>query len=213
MNSHDHTPDSHDHAPDSHDRSEPSGPGRPLGFWLTTVDRAIAREFAAAFDDLEVTRREWRLLNLIGGEARDERLSMKLERRPELVASLVERGWIAGDAGDLHLTDDGRAALATLGERVRGIRSRIAEAVPADDYATTVATLEAIARELGWSEDRPDRPGRRFGRGPRRFRDPHWAGPRFGHHGGSGHADGDDHRHRHGHGHGHGHARCVHDHR
>lgn len=30
------------------------------------------------------------------------------------------------------------------------IRSRIADAVPAEDYATTVATLEAIARELGW---------------------------------------------------------------
>lgn len=147
----------------SHD--EASASNRPLGFWLKTLDRLIAREFAAAFDDIDVTRREWRLLNLIGGDVRDERLTAKLDGRPHLVASLVERGWVAAAPGDLRLTDDGRAALEALGERVSGIRSRVANAVPAEDYATTVATLEAIARELGWDEAvdvEGGRRGRRF---------------------------------------------------
>jgi hypothetical protein len=143
---------------------------RPLGFWLKTVDRLIATEFAAAFDDLDVTRREWRLLNLIAGDVRDERLTAELEARPHLVEPLVERGWVAGGPGDRRLTDDGRAALDSLGERVAGIRSRVAGAVPAEDYATTMTTLEAIARELGWN-DGETRPGRRGGpRGDRGHR-------------------------------------------
>lgn len=212
--------------------------GRPLGFWLKTVDRLIAREFLAAFDDLDVTRREWRLLNLIGRDVRDERLTAKLTRRPGIVAPLVERGWVSGEAGDWRLTDDGREALEGLGERVGGIRSRIADAVPAADYETTVTTLEAIARELGWNEaDAETRPGRRFGRGARGHRGhgapgaPRWPGARPGRPGGFGHPGARDEVHVHVHVHGdrgrgrasdrhgdphhsgHGRGRCGHDHR
>ncbi|HEX6954111.1 MAG TPA: hypothetical protein VF156_04450 [Agromyces sp.] len=158
----------HDSTPHAHDRDASEAP-RPLGFWLKTVDRLVSREFAAAFDDLDVTRREWRLLNLIAGDVPDERLTAKLAARPHLVASLVDRGWVAEHDGAWRVTDDGRAALSSLGEHVNRIRSRVADAVPAEDYATTLATLEAIARELGWDEEaeRAERPHRHFGHGPR----------------------------------------------
>ena len=62
------------------------------------------------------------------------------------------------------LTDEGRAAKERLGAIVEGIRSRVAGAVTPDDFATTLASLEAIARELGWDENaRMPRAG--FGRG------------------------------------------------
>lgn len=154
----------HDSTPHADDREAPEAL-RPLGFWLKAVDRLVSRELAAVFDDLGVTRREWRLLNLIAGDVRDDRLTAKLAARPHVVASLVDRGWVADGDGEWRVTDDGRAALASLGERVSGIRSRIAGAVPAEDYATTLATLEAIARELGWDEqaDRTWRAERRHG--------------------------------------------------
>jgi hypothetical protein len=178
----DHDPADHDAAPAAGDNetdegSEPTAP-RPLGFWLKTVDALIDREFEAAFADLGVTRRDWRLLNLIGGEVRDDRLRARLDARPHRVLPLVERGWVAGEPGAWTLTDEGRDALASLGERVGEIRSRVGGAVSSDDYATTMASLEAIARELGWDEARLDaRPyaGRR-GRGP--WGMPPWAGHR-----------------------------------
>ena len=49
----------------------------------------------------------------------------------------------------------------TLGDTAR-------EGVSDEDYATTMATLEKMARNLGWTEsDRHAGPGRGFGRGPR----------------------------------------------
>ena len=59
----------------------------------------------------------------------------------------------------------------TLGDTAR-------EGVSDEDYATTMATLEKMARNLGWSDDQ--RPERGFGRG---------FGPegRFGHRRGHGH--------------------------
>ncbi|MBM7502706.1 MarR family winged helix-turn-helix transcriptional regulator [Agromyces aurantiacus] len=164
MNTHDHDhdlPDPVDETPEADDLGEhdaaadaPADPTtRPLGFWLKTVDRLIDREFETAFADLGVTRRDWRLLNLLGGEARDERLLAKLDARPHRLDDLVDRGWVAGEPGAWTLTDGGRDALAALGERVAAIRSRIGGAVSSDDYATTLTTLEAMARELGWSEE------------------------------------------------------------
>lgn len=202
----------HDSTTHADDRDAPEAP-RPLGFWLKTVDRLVSREIAAAFDDLDVTRREWRALNLIAGDVRDDRLTAKLAARPHLVDSLVDRGWVADDDGEWRVTDDGRAALASLGERVSGIRSRVAGAVPAEDYATTLATLEAIARELGWDEEaeRADRQHRHGGHGShdRRYRRHGWGHRRFG-----GGRPGDEvhvHVHLHGGHRGHrGHGRCAH---
>jgi hypothetical protein len=47
----------------------------------------------------------------------------------------------------------------------RGLGDKAREGVSDEDYATTVATLEKMARNLGWDEDdRPERPFGRFGR-------------------------------------------------
>ncbi|GAA2033072.1 hypothetical protein GCM10009819_16430 [Agromyces tropicus] len=162
------------------DASEPShgrsASDRPLGFWLKTVDRLIAAEVEAALADLDVTRRDWRRLNLVAGEVRDEHLLTRLDARPHKLDDLVERGWVAGGPGDWSLTDAGREALDRLTDRVGRIRARVAGTVTEEDFATTVASLEAIARELGWDASAPEPSGRgprgaRFGdrRGP-------WAG-------------------------------------
>lgn len=236
MNSHTNDNDN-DNDNDNTDTAEPpeSAVPRPLGYWLKAVDRLIDREFETAFADLDATRRDWRLLNVIGGDVTDERLLAKLDARPHRLLPLVERGWVAGEPGAWTLTDAGRDALDTLGERVSAIRSRVGGAVSSEDYATTLASLEAIARELGWSEADADawrragRAGRR-GRGPwgmrpgpgfRRFGRPPFGsgfGPGFGRDFGPGEDDdcthpGHAHGHRHpgreheGHGHGdHGYA-------
>ncbi|GAA1976423.1 hypothetical protein [Microbacterium pumilum] len=138
---------------------------RPIGYWLRTVDSYITREFARAFDDAGVSRRDWMLLNLISGDVEAPGFAERLARKGKRLRGLEQRGWVeeAGD-GTWTLTDDGRAAKERLGAVVDGIRTRVAGAVSPEDFATTLASLEAIARELGWDENERG-PWAGFGRG------------------------------------------------
>ncbi len=172
---------------------------RPFGFWLKLVDRRLSDEMAELFADEGLGRRDWRALNLLAGSESDEHLAAKLEARPQLLHRLAEHGWLEPTGAEPHrpgLTEAGREARERLQSRVDGLRSRIAGAVSEEDFATTLRTLEAVARELGWDESQPLPRGRRGGR---RVGDEH------GHehhgrrrHGGHGH---DGHRHGRGHGH------------
>lgn len=137
---------------------------KPIGFWLRTVDRLIAAEFAELFAAEGLTRGDWRRLNLIAGTFDDPRMAERLASRPEKLDRLIERGWVAGDAGSLQLTDAGREAYESLLERVNALRARVAGAVDPEAFATTMASLEAIAREFGYAEGRRAPHGRGFGR-------------------------------------------------
>ena len=137
---------------------------RPLGYWLRTVDGLLTREFFAAFEGEGVTRRDWMLLNLLSGDIEIPGLAERIARKGKRLRGLADRGW-AEEQGDgtWTLTDEGRAAKARLGGIVDSLRERVAGAVSPEDFATTTASLEAIARELGWDETDSD-PRRGFGR-------------------------------------------------
>lgn len=123
---------------------------RPLGFWLKTVDRQLAAQFATAFEAEGASRRDWRLLNIIDGTAESDR-----PLRGPRVRALAERGWIARANDTWTLTEEGRAAKERLSVAVEEVRARVRGAVPADDLATTLSTLETLARSLGWDENAP----------------------------------------------------------
>ena len=225
------------------DAESPSTPAdrRPLGYWLRALDGLLTSEFATVFQSEGITRRDWMLLNLLAGTVDAPETADRLARKSKHLRRLEHLGWVeeSGD-GTWMLTDTGREAHERLGAAVSGIRSRVAGAVPAEDYATTMATLEAIARELGWDERRTSG-GRGLGRG-RRFAGrggfgagapsglDHGFGPRHGMsrgeawasgadengcrgHGPHGHHGHGHHGHGHGHGnHGHGHGHGNHGH-
>lgn len=226
------------------ENTEPETPGiptdrRPLGYWLQTVDGLITREFAAAFENEGITRRDWMLLNLLSGDVDVPGFAERFARKSKHLRRLEDLGW-AEEQGDgtWALTDAGREAKDRLGGIVSGIRSRVAGAVTPEEFATTMASLEAIAREFGWDESaelprgrgwgrrfggpRPFRPDLRFGFGPHRGFEPGrpgrpgWAGTDP-HHGashgeawgGRGHGDEECHGH---HGRGHFGHHSHHDH-
>ncbi|WP_127473528.1 MarR family winged helix-turn-helix transcriptional regulator [Microbacterium sulfonylureivorans] len=183
MNTDDHDID--DHNTDGETAATPTD-RRPLGYWLRAVDSLLTGEFAAAFEKEGVTRRDWMLLNLLSGDSETPGFADRLAHKGKRLRRLEDLGW-AEEQGDgtWTLTDAGREAKERLGTVVGGIRSRVAGAVPPDDYATTMASLEAIARELGWDESTPAARGRGWGR---RFGGPRAFGPaRFGHGAGFGH--------------------------
>ncbi|MDF2576153.1 MAG: hypothetical protein K0S05_3065, partial [Agromyces sp.] len=137
---------------------------RPLGFWLKVVDRRISEEMETLFEADGITRRDWRMLNLLAGTAQDEHLADRLHAKPQVLHRLVERGWVAGFPPEI--TDTGREARERLETKVTALRQRVAGSVPPEDFAITMRSLEAIARELGWDETQPPPRG---GRGGRRF--------------------------------------------
>lgn len=140
---------------------------RPLGFWLRTVDHLISRAFAQALAAEDVNRRDWMLLNALSGAVDVPGFADKLARRSRRLDDFIERGWVAETGSGWELTDEGRAAHERLADIVQGLRERVAGAVSPDEFATMTASLESIARELGWDENArmPRGRGRGFGRG------------------------------------------------
>ena len=154
--------------------TEPSRPAdRPLGYWLRVVDGLLTREFASALDAEGITRRDWMALNVLSGDIDALELRDRLARKGKRLRALEDRGWVEEHGGgSWSLTDLGRAEKERIGAIVDGIRSRVAGAVGDDAYAALTASLEAIARELGWNEHAAERGGRP-GFGP-------FGGPGFG---------------------------------
>ncbi|GAA5145801.1 hypothetical protein GCM10025768_03530 [Microbacterium pseudoresistens] len=147
---------------------------RPFGYWIKAVDRLMAAEFATAFENEGVTRRDWRLLNRVDGSVDTGR-----PVHPAKLRRLVALGWV--DADELTLTDAGRTAKERLAAIVDGIRSRVAGAVEPEEFEAMTSALQKIAREFGWEEGaRLPRP-RRHGARHRRGRDDHRHGGRHSH--------------------------------
>lgn len=87
---------------------------------------------------------------------RDARREHQRNHRVEAtIADFAERGWVArsGERNEtVELTEAGRAAYASALERIQGLRESMTAGISEADYATTIATLEAMARNLGWRE-------------------------------------------------------------
>ncbi|MGG7507937.1 hypothetical protein [Plantibacter sp. YIM 135249] len=91
----------------------------------------------------------------------------------DIVDEFVDRGWVTTEDG-IALTDAGREAHAALLTKVTAIRSTVTDAVSPEDFATTMASLESIARGFGWDESTASERGPRGRRehGPRGHRTP-----------------------------------------
>lgn len=165
---------------------------RSLRYWLRAADAVISRDTAERFAAEGATRRDLRILSMISGATEvPERLRERLERGGKRIFALADRGWIEHVDGAWQLTDAGTAAHERLAALTQQTRDRTAGAVSPEDLSTTLATLETIAREFGWTEDT---------RLPRRG---------YGHQRGlgAGHDRCGDHRQDRGYGYGHGHGR------
>lgn len=136
----------------------------PLGYWLRLVDRLIEDMFESTLGEHGVTRTQWQLMNALGDGAADrgalERSIAPFTARTadaedgtvaDLLDELVESDWLVVDADTFRLTDTGSDALSRLTVIVSAQRDRMTDGVSADDYAVTLASLEHMARNLGWA--------------------------------------------------------------
>ena len=142
-----------------HPRTGPRSHRNPsLGFWLRVTDSLAAERMRSALDARELTRRDWRTLGAVArahaatGEhpEREARMRERLARADARLHELSDRGFVAGTSGAWELTATGTDTLTQLRAERETIREQITAAVTPEALATTTATLEAIARELGW---------------------------------------------------------------
>ncbi|WP_349899209.1 MarR family winged helix-turn-helix transcriptional regulator [Parafrigoribacterium soli] len=133
---------------------------RPIGFWLKLVDRLIDEQFERALADFEVTRHQWELLNILSpGPGTLTRLNHELEpfldasagaNAAEHLAGLIDRGWVDVAFEYYELTGEGASKHAELHRVVAKNRTGALADLSEEDYATTLRSLERVARTLGW---------------------------------------------------------------
>lgn len=137
---------------------------RSLGYWLKLVDSLIDEQFEATLEEHGVTRRQWQVLNLLEQQpATEAQLNAGLspffaspdepQTLHEHLAELVESGWVAVAEGEYSITDRGHISLLKLSELVEKIRTHSGQDLDGSEYDATVASLEKIARNLGWDPE------------------------------------------------------------
>lgn len=142
---------------------------RPLGFWLKLVDSLIAKQFAVVLEEHGVTRLQWQLLNTLAKKpATHDELTHALgpylaptpadepDTLDEHLAELIESGWIVSDGGVLSLSGQGGTGWEKLNEVVTNMREASSAGISAEQYATTVGSLQRMAENLGWDGSSPE---------------------------------------------------------
>lgn len=141
---------------------------RPVGYWLKLVDRLIDQSFDDVFLRTGLTRRHWQVLNMIRdgvsdattvdsvlspfatpggtGVATGQAAGVTAE-----ISDLRTRGWVAQGGSGWEVTVAGQHAYHDLLDAVSISRERLAEGITREQYDQTIATLEQMARNLGWT--------------------------------------------------------------
>ncbi len=161
---------------------------RPLGYWLRAIDGPLRENMRDAFATFGVTRREWRTLTTLkagpasaaaieaalpprrGKGPRPEHTHREHRTFEQLLDGFVSRGWASLDRGSYALTAEGERIHEAVLANVQKVRATVTAGIPDADYATTMATLERIATNVGWDPER--RLGRGRGHGPHRGHGP-----------------------------------------
>ncbi len=136
------------------------GRRRPIGYWVKLVDRLLEEQLDGTLQNDGLTRREWQLLNTLSDSPRsqeelEDAVSPFLANGATLdqqLAGLTRRALITSVEKYFALTDAGALLLQRALESVSAQRQQLVMGLSDDDYERTVATLEAMARNLGWDE-------------------------------------------------------------
>ncbi|MBM7517613.1 hypothetical protein [Nocardioides nitrophenolicus] len=125
---------------------------RPLGYWLTTLDRLLEEQVEDAVAARGLSRREWHALGRLEHGAVAEDVAEDL--LPAL-ASLVSGGLVEHRSGEYRLTPDGSERVAELQSGpVQVVAERAAEGLSPEQYDALLGSLEQVATNLGWFDAR-----------------------------------------------------------
>lgn len=157
-------------APGPEDDQPTRDDDRPVGWWLTRVERLLDQRFAEALDEHGVTRRQWQVLEALergvqpgadeslaaasGSTASADGPADDDQSLVDDLGELIESGWVAVETDGLgasrhSLTERGTAAHAKLRDVVLGIGADAFAGVTADDRETALRVLRRAVGNLG----------------------------------------------------------------
>ncbi|MFF5205274.1 MarR family winged helix-turn-helix transcriptional regulator [Streptosporangium sp. NPDC000396] len=130
---------------------------KPIGYWLNRTDKALTGYMNSMLGEFGLTRIAWQVLNVVEEtpQATDADVLAVLGANadaPTLTAAIdtvLAGGWVSRpEPALLALTDDGRARLATVAERVDAFRDLSMRGISLQEYQTAVSVLERMTHNL-----------------------------------------------------------------
>ncbi|MCB8926010.1 MAG: hypothetical protein H6652_10350 [Ardenticatenaceae bacterium] len=130
----------------------------PIGYWLKQADKMLTEQINLAQSVHHVSRTDWQILNLLHENGRIHSEQLLVTMRPFIevdqfeksINILMERGWIAGEAGrgDLQLTAAGQTQHGHILATQTEVRQRAMQGISQDEYGTVVRVLQQIVENL-----------------------------------------------------------------
>ncbi len=138
---------------------------KPIGYWLKHADEVITEHVDRVLSDNGFTRSRWQVLNIIyqaGTTTRSDvfdtmQTFLDICQLDEVIDGFMEGGWLVrhgeGNGAQLTLTAAGKAKRESIFELQSEVRRRAMRGVTEREYATVIAVLERMVRNLEVSEE------------------------------------------------------------
>ncbi|MFD4907910.1 MarR family transcriptional regulator [Kitasatospora purpeofusca] len=134
---------------------------KPIGYWLNRTDLALTTTMNAVLAEYGLTRLTWQVLNVVAADPRttDTTVLTSLTANaspaelPDAITAVLADGWVLRPAAErLAPTENGRARLARVGERVAAFREASVAGISPEEYRTAVGVLEGMALNLEYDQ-------------------------------------------------------------
>lgn len=135
---------------------------RPIGWYLKQADAQLDQLFDVALTSHNLTRREWQILETVASSSPTVDALIEVlapfENEPGIratISALVTRDILSVVGGDVELTPGGAQLHGEASAAVLVIRSTVASALPANDYAELIRLLDQLIQNLSAPARRP----------------------------------------------------------
>ncbi|MCG8965865.1 MarR family transcriptional regulator [Streptomyces sp. CL12-4] len=139
---------------------------QPIGAWTGMACRMVVGALREQLAVEDLTQPHWWTLNHVAGEPGKWTRATLIERLAKwddlgidfngVFDDLVDRGWLAEDAGLMTLTEAGENGRVRAKERNLRVHQQVHEGIDPADFVTTINVLRRMVANLGGDGDLPD---------------------------------------------------------
>ncbi|MFJ9202710.1 MarR family transcriptional regulator [Streptomyces flaveolus] len=139
---------------------------QPIGAWTGMAGRLVVGALREQLAVEDLTQPHWWTLNHVAGEPGKWTRATLIERLAKwddlgidlngVFDDLVDRGWLAEDAGLMTLTEAGENGRVRARERNLRVHQQVHEGIDPADFVTTINVLRRMVANLGGDGNLPD---------------------------------------------------------
>ena len=139
---------------------------QPIGAWTGMACRLVVGALREQLAVEDLTQPHWWTLNHVAGEPGKWTRATLIERLAKwddlgidfngVFDDLVDRGWLAEDAGLMTLTEAGENGRVRAEERNLRVHQQVHEGIDPADFVTTINVLRRMVANLGGDGNLPD---------------------------------------------------------